>query len=304
MRFKFNLTLSILLILSIISILIISPSALYPISTKNTKQELKNPEKFVWESSGCPKYIDPIDPATNYESYGNIIVDFIYECLIDYKGNSAVEMEGKLAKSWEISPDGLKFTFNLRENVSFHDGVIFNAYIMKYSLDRAIIIGDPYGPSWMLAQVIKGGAAYMALHNPNVTDALNYLAAGGVVVLDEFTLEINLGSVYSPFIHTLAYTVASAVSPKAIIENKPIYYNTDINDDTFGMVPLEQWFENLTDYTKLGLGKTSDPKDSGVVPGSHPRGAANHSWVGENGVGTGPYMLESLDEEVVVLKKN
>ena len=304
MKLKFNLTLSIVLILGIISILIISPSTINPISTKNTKRELKNPEKFVWESSGCPKYINPIDPATNYESYGNIIVDFIYECLIDYKGNSAVEMEGKLAKSWTISPNGLKYIFTLRENVSFHDGVVFNAYIMKYSLDRAILIGDPYGPSWMLAQVIKGGAIYMRYHNPNVSEALTYLAAGGVVVLDDFTLEINLDSPYSPFLHTLAYTVASAVSPKAVIENKPIDYNTNRNDYVFGMVPLDEWFNNLTDYTKLGLTSTSNPKNSGVVPGSYAKDTTNHSWMGENAVGTGPYRLESLNEDTVVLKKN
>lgn len=304
MKQKFNLTVSMLLILSIIAVFIVSSSVTTPNPTKNTNEELKNQNKFVWESSGCPKYIDPIDPATNYESYGNTIIDFVYERLIGYKGNSVVEIEGKLATSWTISPDGLKYVFTLRENVTFHDGIIFNAYIMKYSIDRAIIMADPYGPSWMLTQVIRGGATYMTFDNPNVTEALAYLNAGGVVVLDDFTLVIILDSAYSPFIHTLAYTVASAVSPKAVIKNEPTVYNTNESDHDFGMVPLDEWFEDLTDYTTLGLKRNSDPKNSGVVPGSFPQGAAGHSWMGTNAVGTGPYILKSLSEDIVLLDKN
>ena len=293
-----------LLILSIITIFIVSSSVTTPISPKTTSGELKNQNRFIWETCGCPRYIDPIDPATNYESYGNTIIEFIYEGLIGYKGNSVAEIEGKLATSWIISPDGLKYFFNLKNNVTFHDGVVFNAYIMKYSIDRAILMADPYGPSWMLAQVIRGGAAYMDYDNPNVTEALAYLDAGGVVVVDEFTLAIILDFAYSPFIHTLAYTVASAVSPRAVIENEPSVYNTNVKDHDFGMVPLDEWFEDLTDLTKLGLKRDIDPKNSGVVPGSYPQGPAGHVWMGKNAVGSGPYILKSLNKDTVLLKKN
>ncbi|MHA2248324.1 MAG: ABC transporter substrate-binding protein, partial [Candidatus Hodarchaeales archaeon] len=304
MKHKFNLTVSLLLIFCIITIFIVSSSVTTPNSTENTSGELKNQNKFIWETSGCPKYIDPIDPATNYESNGNKIIDLIYESLIGYKGNSVEEIEGKLATSWTISSDGLKYIFTLREDVTFHDGVVFNAYIMKYSIDRTIIMSDPYGPSWMLAQVIRGGATYMSYKNPNVTEALAYLDAGGVVVLNDFTLMIILDLAYAPFIHSLAYTVASAVSPKAVIENEPSIYNTNEKDYDFGMVPLIKWFDDLNDFTKLGLTGNSNPRNSGVVPGSSPRGTAGHDWMGENAVGTGPYVLKSLNENIVLLKKN
>ncbi|UCE13942.1 MAG: hypothetical protein JSV04_01895 [Candidatus Heimdallarchaeota archaeon] len=301
MKLQLSLILVIsMLVLGPITMLVLSSNITTPIQAKNDQGELKNENKFVWETSSIPKFITTLDPALNYESGGNTLIDLVYECLVDYEGNSAVEMRASLATSWDVSPDGLKYTFILRENVTFHDGVAFNAYVMKYSLDRAVILGDPYGPSWMIAQVIKGGTTYMGYSDPNVTQALTYLNAGGIVAVDDFTLEINLDIAYSPFIHTLAFEVASAVSPKAVIENTPSKYTTD-DDDLFGMVPLDEWIPQLS---KLGLGNGADPKDSGVVPGTSRHGLTNHSWIAKNMVGTGPYMLDSLTDEYAHLKKN
>lgn len=41
-----------------------------------------------------------------------------------------------LAISWEVSNDGLEWTFHLRQGVKFHDGTPFNAAAVKYSVDR------------------------------------------------------------------------------------------------------------------------------------------------------------------------
>ena len=274
-----------------------------PISAQNS--EIKNPGKYVMETISKP---DPIDPATNYESFGSGINELIYETLVDYKGNSATDLEGKLATSWEVSDDGLTYTFHLRKGVKFHDGVEFNAYIMKYSLDRAIIMMDPWGPAWMIAQVIKGAPKYMSLDDANVSDAIEYLNAGGIEVVDDYTLKIHLENPYTPFIYALAYRVGSAISPKAVIENEPDSYTTDTNDDTYGMVPLDQWFPDLAknnDWAKLGLSSDHDPKDSGVVPNSGADSDAAHTWLATHGVGTGPYKLVELKAgETIRFEKN
>ena len=61
------------------------------------------------------------DPDIFYEIEGNSVTTSVYEGLVRYKPNST-EIEPALAESFEVSPDGLTYTFKIRPNVKFHDG--------------------------------------------------------------------------------------------------------------------------------------------------------------------------------------
>src|SRR6266702_2807516 len=63
------------------------------------------------------------DPDIMYEGEGVQVMESAYEGLIRYRPGSADIIPG-LAKSWEISPDQLTYTFTLQPNVKFHDGTI------------------------------------------------------------------------------------------------------------------------------------------------------------------------------------
>ena len=58
-----------------------------------------------------------------------------------YEGLVRIDRTGKvqplLAKSWEVSPDGLTYTFRLQEGVKFHDGSSFDSADVKFAFDRA-----------------------------------------------------------------------------------------------------------------------------------------------------------------------
>src|SRR5712691_8722109 len=41
-----------------------------------------------------------------------------------------------LAQRWEVSPDGLVYTFYLREGVQFHDGTAMDAQAVKWNFDH------------------------------------------------------------------------------------------------------------------------------------------------------------------------
>ena len=90
-----------------------------------------------------------LDPA--YETDGNsfMVCDNIYEQLVAYKDEST-DIEPGLATSWDISPDGLTYTFHLREGVNFHDGTPVNADAVVFSIGRMMknrnvkFFGDTY----------------------------------------------------------------------------------------------------------------------------------------------------------------
>ena len=50
-----------------------------------------------------------------------------------------------LATRWSVSPDGLEWTFDLRQGVKFYDGPELNATHVKYSFDRSLSLYLPTG---------------------------------------------------------------------------------------------------------------------------------------------------------------
>ena len=60
-----------------------------------------------------------------------------------YKPGTA-EIEPALAESWDVSTDGLVYTFHIRPNVKFHDGTQINADAVKLNFDRQIDDKNPY----------------------------------------------------------------------------------------------------------------------------------------------------------------
>ena len=247
--------------------------------------ELKNPTQYVYEVEGS---VNGLDPNINYNTYAIRVIELIYETLVHFKGDSLNEMEGELATSWTMSESGLKYTFTLRQGVTFHDGTLFNAYVMKYSLDRAVIM-NPYvtiygaEPAIGLQQAIEGGSL--------LPDAVGYLKAGGIIVKDDYTLEINLREPYGAFMSVLAFQVASAVSPVAVIEHTPV--------GQLGMVSLTDWFGESFNPSKLGLPEDHDLANSGVVP------LLENNWMTDHAAGTGPYKLVEFNGGFEVrLEKN
>jgi len=78
---------------------------------------------------------DSFDPDNAFEMDGLAAINNVYEGLVEYVPGSA-EIRGLLATDWEISEDGLTYTFHLVEGASFHDGTPFNAEAVKTSFER------------------------------------------------------------------------------------------------------------------------------------------------------------------------
>src|SRR5262245_60814753 len=79
--------------------------------------------------------IGTFDPDNGFETGAMSAIDNVYEGLVEYEPGST-KIVGLLAKSWEISDDGLTYTFHLVDGVKFHDGTPFNAAAVITSFER------------------------------------------------------------------------------------------------------------------------------------------------------------------------
>ncbi len=80
-----------------------------------------------------PPHLDPTAGAA--AAIDEIVYANLFEGLTRIDQNGAVQPQ--LAESWDVSGDGLVYTFTLRDGVAFHDGTGFDADDVVFSLDRA-----------------------------------------------------------------------------------------------------------------------------------------------------------------------
>lgn len=111
-----------------------------------------------------------LDPAIAYSSDGMEFVRNVYEGLLEYVPAST-ELKPALAESWEVSEDGLEYTFKLREGIKFHDGADFNAEAVKIGLERIQAINQ--GPASLMTDIatieaVDPTTLKITLSRPNV----------------------------------------------------------------------------------------------------------------------------------------
>lgn len=118
---------------------------------------------FIWGDYAEWTEMDPSPSLSNEVS----LMSQLYETLTfyNYPGEEP-RIIPRLATDWSVSEDGLKWTFNLREGVKFHDGHEFDAEAVKYSIERTVEIGK--GPAFIWGCVES------------------------IEVVDKYTVELNL----------------------------------------------------------------------------------------------------------------
>ena len=168
------------------------------------------------------------DPAASWDPGSNMVSENVYETLMAYNGPHSDQFIPWLAESYDVSPNGLVYTFHLRHGITFQDGTPFNATAVKYSIDRAVLENYPNGAEYLISanetMAIKGAPRYFNAETTNVendTEARIYLAAGGVTVIDPYTVQINIQHPYAATIATMAFPVTSIVDPAFVIANCP-----------------------------------------------------------------------------------
>jgi peptide/nickel transport system substrate-binding protein len=170
-----------------------------------------DPKTFIFGSSEDPKTLDAA-----YVSDGESlrVIYQVYETLVALEPGTTEVVPG-LAEEWEISPDGLTYTFQLREGVSFHDGEPFNAEAVCFNFDRWYNFTGPQqsGDVSYYWQTVFGGFATADLESSPATSRY-----GSCEATDEFTVTLNLTEPSSALLAGLVLPPFSIASPKAIDE--------------------------------------------------------------------------------------
>lgn len=73
-----------------------------------------------------------LNPYTNTSAYAGAVYGYIYESLLSID-NTTLAPKPWIAESWDVSPDGLAYTFHIRHDVTWSDGVPFTADDVIYS---------------------------------------------------------------------------------------------------------------------------------------------------------------------------
>ncbi len=143
-----------------------------------------------------PPHLDPTSAAAG--AIDSVLYSNIFEGLTRFAADGAI-VPG-LAKSWEISGNGLTYTFSLNGGVKFHDGSAMDAEDVKFSLDRA-----------------------RAEDSVNAQKAL-FAGIASVDVMDATTVRVTLSEPNGSFLFNLAWGDAVIVAPESIenIKTNPV----------------------------------------------------------------------------------
>lgn len=194
---------------------------------------LAKSQVFNWQirtgGSGDIKGLDP-DTVTSFTSAE--VQYLIYDGLVTLDKNEKIEAWG--ATSWDVSPDGLTYTFHLRAGQKFADGTPVTAADYAYSMDRSMnpCLASPvsyYLTGQSGVELVKDSVTYngetcgpnnvLTAGKGQTTPVIQSLIGDSIIVVDPSTLKIQLTTPASYFLAAMTYPTAFALEKSVIDAN-------------------------------------------------------------------------------------
>ena len=185
-----------------------------------------------------PPNLDPTGGAA--AAIDEVVYANVFEGLARFGSDGAVLPA--LAESWEISEDGLTYTFKLHTGVTFHDGSAFDAEDVKFSLDRA-----------------------RADDSTNAQKAL-FADIASVDVVDPATVKVTLSKPNGSFLFNLAWGDAVIVAPETASDNAanpvgtgPFKFGDWVKGDRVDLTRYAEYWGTPAKLDKVTFKFVSDP---------------------------------------------
>ena len=157
-----------------------------------------------------------LDPAISSDITTGVITSLIYDNLVQFGVGSDIIPD--LARSWTISPDGKTYTFNLRTDATFWDGVPLTAADVRYSFER-VLDPETRSPQTWLLKPILGVTDYMQGNADSVR---------GITIVNDSTVVLSLATPFAPFLGFLGAPAMAIV---------PQHYSANLKTDPLGSGP-------------------------------------------------------------------
>jgi oligopeptide transport system substrate-binding protein len=154
--------------------------------------------------------IQTFDPAMVTDAPSNTAIQMVFTGLVSLDENLNIQPE--IAKSWDISSDGLTYTFTLKTNVKFSDGTPVTAKDVAYSINRALqrATGSPVAIGYL--NLIKDSdKLYKGTINSIIDDSIK-MPDGP----NGYTISITLNQKAAYFLDALAYPTSYVVEQSLV----------------------------------------------------------------------------------------
>jgi peptide/nickel transport system substrate-binding protein len=195
---------------------------------------------------------ESLDPGSTTDGESSRVTKQILEGLLEFDKES-FEVTPGLAHDWDVSEDGLTYTFYLEEGVTFHDGTDFNAEAVKVNFERWADPSHEFafaddGYVYSMYGTMFGG--YKG-DDGHVIKEIN--------VVNDHEIQFVLNRPLGFFLQNLAMSYFGITSPAALAE-----YGATINENPVGTGPFKfvSWskddsiiLEKFEDYRVEGLPK-------------------------------------------------
>jgi peptide/nickel transport system substrate-binding protein len=164
-----------------------------------------------------------LDPEAVINNTSGFVMSTIYDSLVRYKSGTTEVVPG-VAEKWDVSADGLTYTFHLKHGIKFSDGTPLDAKAVIWNVDR---------------QLNKNNPQY--IYNTGTVEGYTEFTYGELAsykMIDDDTVSFTFKQPSAPFLNSLAMVWNGLVSPAAAAK-----YGKDLRNHPIGSGPfvLREW---------------------------------------------------------------
>jgi peptide/nickel transport system substrate-binding protein/oligopeptide transport system substrate-binding protein len=193
-------------------------------TTANNAKQTKAPAaQQIYRYGDVSTDISTFDPGQATDQPSIEAITMVFTGLVQQ--NDSLQVQPQLAQSYEVTSDGLTYTFHLRPDLKFSDGTPLTANDVAYSIDRALspTISSLNGVTQTYLGLIKDSAA-------RISGKQSSLIGDSIKVVDNSTIQLIVSNKTAYFVQALTYPTAYVVE-KSVIDKWGLKWTDHLGDN-------------------------------------------------------------------------